>query len=251
VRSRAAWWRRLVPTENAEATFRTNLADSADATAERFRHAVSNENRSDWAQSRLCAFYALQLDPENPKALGNFHLANGFLLLADHKAASVRSSYREFRAAATLLPRSPVPHLGIARLYIYRIHNVGAALAELHRAQALGYRLGPREFEQEGDAYLYRAEREFDRARSLPVTSKVEALRWLRVAANDFERARTFYEPINGFSHSGLSLQRIDDEQDARSKFETALLEPPSPKPHMVLLKVRFGRSARGVLRWR
>jgi serine/threonine protein kinase len=251
LRSRPGWGRRLVPTEAAETTFRANLLHSAGMPAERFRRSAG-ENTVNWAQARLCAFYALQLDPVNRAAMGEFHLANGFLALAQRRPDSIRTSYREFRRAAAFLPRSPLPYLGIARLYAYRVHNVGATLAELQRARALDYPLGPREIELEGDAYLYRAEQEFNRARSLPNTQKTKILRWLQLASNDFERARNIYEPINGYSHSGLNLARIDEQQNALLKFETALLEPPSPKPHLVLLKVRFGsRGARGNVRWR
>ncbi|HLH03536.1 MAG TPA: serine/threonine-protein kinase [Bryobacteraceae bacterium] len=241
MRSRSAWWRRLVSTEAAEARFRSNLFYSAGAATDAFRRG----QEVNWAQARLCAWYELQLDPQNRQALGHFHLASAFVDASSPKK-STGESYREFRKALLLLPRSPVPHLGLARLYTYRAHNVGAAVAEWQRAQALGYQLRARELEQEGDAYLYRAEQEFDRARGLPSDAKAEALRAVRLAESDFERARSFYQPINGFSQSGANLERIDEAQNATANFETALLTTPSPKPRLLLLKVRFGgRSSR------
>ena len=242
VQSRSGWWRRLISTEDAEARFRSNVLHAAAEGGELFRQGED----VNWPQARLCALYEFQLNPQNRQAIGNFHLANGFLYAADSRR-SAGESHREFKKAVAFLPRSPVPHLGLARLYAYRVHNAGAAMAEWQRAQLLGYRLGPRELEQEGDAFLYRAEQEFDHARRLSPSNKSEALRWVHLAQNDFARARTFYEPINGFSQSGANLERIDEEEGARADFETSLLVPPSSKPHMVLLKLRFGnRSARG-----
>lgn len=252
VQARASWWRRLVSTASAEASFRANLIDSAAGLIDKFRRSSDDEVRFNWSSARLCAFYTLQLDPADRKALGEFHLANGFLYLRDRSRAGVHTSYAEFRKAADLLPDSPVPPLGLARLYTHNVHNIGAALAALHRAQALGYHLGPREFEQQADAYLFRAEQELARAHAASDTSREDALRWLRLARDDFNRARNLYEPINGFSHSGMNLARIEKEQNERADLENTLLQSPAPKTHMVLLNVRLGRrGGGGTLRWR
>ncbi len=63
------------------------------------------------------------------------------------------------------MPRSPDPHLGLARIYVYSEKNVGKAMAELHAAERLGFRPGPREIEQEADGYRFRAVAELGEAR--------------------------------------------------------------------------------------
>ena len=69
------------------------------------------------------------------------------------------------KAAASLMPRSPDPHLGLARIDVYSLKNIGKAMAELHEAQRLGFEPGPREIEEEADGYRFRATAELNEAR--------------------------------------------------------------------------------------
>ena len=131
------------------------------------------------------------------------------------------------------LPRSPDPHLALARLYTYSFRNVGQALAELHEAEQLGYKAGPREQEQQADGYLFHAEWALDLARRKQTAA--EKRKWLLMARSDIDRARGLYEPIDGFSNVGVSLEQLDrrrtEEEQLRAALETATVAARPRRP--------------------
>jgi hypothetical protein len=118
-------------------------------------------------------------------------------------------SIDDFRQAASYLPKSPDPHLGLARLYVYAFRNIGEAMPEFTQAINLGYKLGPRETTEEADGYLYRSEWELGQARKAAPNNKEEADKWLEMSKNDSERARTLYEPLVGYSNVSANLEQI------------------------------------------
>jgi hypothetical protein len=278
VKHRGLSWPRLSPNDDIEDAFRANLLDSADNLIGRFRRSSDDEPANfDWSRARLCLLYTLEIDSLNTRARGQLHLCDGYLSLEDAHRSTASYTIEAFRRAAALMPRSPDPHLGLARAYIYRVRNVGMALAEFHQAAQLGYTLGPREREQEADGYLTRAEAELNLAslaakrclddtdqkspslragvagrllrRGAPLDAKQDAARWLRLARGDMERAQNLYEPITGFSHVEVSLEQVYRDQDDQAKLEQALFTP-IPKPHLILLKARFVKRPVS-FRWR
>jgi len=243
-------WSDLFPSRSGESAFHNNLLASADNVVSGLPLNGGDPLRVNWTRVRLCLLYALEIDPNQPRALGELHLANGYLILQGKRQAGTQdAALREFRRAQALLPRSPVPHLGLAHIYVYSLHNVGAARTEFHHAQTLGLRLGPREQQQEADALLYRAETELDQAKRTPTRARREATVWLRRAQNDFQDARILYTAIGNSAHATTRLSRIDQAQNEQQKLEAAWQRPVRAKSHMVLLKVRYlGNSAE--LRW-
>jgi hypothetical protein len=103
-----------------------------------------------------------------------------------------------FEEAHSYLPRSPDPHLGLARIYVYHLRNIGRAVAELSDAERLGFKPGPREFEQQADGYLVRAESELRQAQKATL-ARADAAKYLALARGDLDRARN------------LQLLAIDD----------------------------------------
>ncbi len=244
---RRSWWSsRFFPTENMETRFQANLLGSADRLVQQFR-SDSEDQPGDinWSSARLCLLHALAIDPRNRKARSELHLCDGYLdLQRGSQPSALNASLREFRQAETLLPRSPDPHLGLARAYIYGFHNVGAALAEFHHAGQLGYKFGPREVEQQADGYLFRAGLELSRAKQAPSDPANESAKWLRLARSDLERARRLYEPIAGFGRVDATLEQLYENQSEETKLEETLHKPMPPQPHMVLFKVRYTKRA-------
>ncbi len=53
--------------------------------------------------------------------------------------ASGRAAQSDFADASSLLPRSPDPHLGLARIDVYSLKNIGKAMAELHAGAGFGF----------------------------------------------------------------------------------------------------------------
>ncbi len=247
---RGLWWPRFSPNDDIEDGFRANLLDSANNLIGRFRRSSDDQPSDfDWSRARLCLLYALEIDALNTRARGQLHLCDGYLSLADRQASGAYT-IEAFRRASALMPRSPDPHLGLARAYVYRVRNIGMALAEFHQAAQLGYPLGPREKEQEADGYLLRGEAELNLAKRSPPGSQEDAARWLRLARGDISRAEDLYEPITGFSHVEVSLEQVYRDQDDQAKLEQALFTPPPPKSHLILLKARFVKHPVS-FRWR
>ena len=152
----------------------------------------------------------------------------------------VEAAQGKFQEAATLIPRAVDPHLGLARIYVYSVKNVGKAIAELHEAERLGFKPGPREMEQEADGYRFRAYQELADARKAHNTSRDEETRDLQLAQRDFDRARRLYEPIIGFSKVDVALREVDQDDRARQQLEEFLKEPLPVKRKIALRSRRW-----------
>jgi hypothetical protein len=155
-------------------------------------------------------------------------LCDGYFNLAQNPHPPKASlSIDSFRQAASYLPRSPDPHLGLARLYIYAFHNVGEALAEFQQAQRLGFTLGAREMAQQADGFLYRSEWELSHARRVAAKDQEEAGKWLEMARQDIEKSRKLYEPLLGFANVSASLEQVYTDRNEQIQLAKASLETP------------------------
>ena len=157
----------------------------------------------DWEKGRVSFSRALELEPSDKEAKGGLALCEGYLSLGRDPKSPQRAEL-EFREAERCLPKSPDPHLGLARIYGYAIHNAGQSVAEFNAAERLGFTPGPREYEAEADAYLFRAEQEVRAGQQQK--DMAARRRLLALAQRDFTRARNLYEPIAGFSKASNQL---------------------------------------------
>jgi hypothetical protein len=149
------------------------------------------------------------MDPADSKTKGKLEIAEGYLnMVKNPRRPRADLSIDDFRQAASYLPKSPDPHLGLARLYVYAFRNIGEAMPEFQQAEKLGYQLGPREAAQEADGYLYRSEWELAQARKAVAANKDEADKWLDMSKADSERARSLYEPLVGYSNVSINLEQ-------------------------------------------
>ncbi len=240
----------LTPVASVEASLRSNLLASANNIIDGFRSS-SDEQVADfqWSKARMCLRYALELDPSDVKAKGKLALCDGYFNLTQNpKPPKAALSIADFRQAEEYLLRSPDPHLGLARVYIYAFHNIGQALAEFHQAEQLGYRPGPKESQQQADGYLFRAEWELSHAKHVAPNSRGETAKWLQLARTDIERARSLYEPIVGFSNVSANLDQVYQDSNEQSKLQTAYLRLISTKPNV---KPRFPKRNSNGKRWR
>jgi len=195
---------------------RAGLVAAADDVIDRYR--ISSNfalDQFNWRKAQICLQHAAELDPSDTAIKGKLALANAYLALlespqAEQTIARAKSSFEE---ALSDLPRSPDPHLGLARMDIYNFRNVGRAVAELSDAERLGFKPGPREFEEQGDGYLLRAENELRQAQKATL-ARADAAKYLATARGDLERARNLYEPIDGYSNVGSNLKRLDRDRD-------------------------------------
>jgi len=221
---------RLSPVALLTAPLRARLAAAADGVIDKYRSSSESQIASfDWQKAQLCLQYALKLDPSDVAGRGKLALCDGYInLIQNPKLPKAAESQASFLDAASRLPGSPDPHLALARLYIYSFHNVGQALAELHEAAQLGYKSGPREQEQQADGYLFHAEWALRQAQDrMPYAEK---RKWLLMAQADIERARTLYEPIDGYSNVGISLLELDRHRTRHEELRSALDNAIRPK---------------------
>ncbi|MBV8071258.1 MAG: protein kinase [Acidobacteriaceae bacterium] len=216
---------RVWPALSLDTSVRANLVAAGDNILDTFRGSTdATLSDFDWAKARLCYQHALEISPSDPGLKGKLALCEGYANLSQHpRVPQALLSVTSFRQAESYLPRSPDPHLGLARVYVYALHNIGQAMAEFHEAQRLGYQSGPREAEEQADGFLFRAKWEFARARNSG-DDKAQAAKWLELARADTRRARLLYEPIAGFSNVSTSLERVYQDENEESKLETASL---------------------------
>ena len=221
----------LSPLNMAEGHLRTNLINAGDNIIDGYRaSAITTPASFDWARARKCLRYALQIDPNDNKVKGKFALADGYVSLvqaeatpqkAHSNAKASQSSNNSFHEAASYLPSSPDPHLGLAHLNVYVFHNIGEADAEFQQAEQLGFHLGPREQVQRADGYLFRSQYELARARRSASKNHDEAERWLQMCRDDIENARKLYEPLVGYSNVNTNLEQLDQVKLEQASLET------------------------------
>jgi len=207
---------RYSPVSWLNQTLRAGLVAAADDVIDRYRNSSNFAlDQFDWRKAQVCLQHAAELDGSDTAVKGKLALSNAYLALLENPqteqtAARAKTSFEE---AQSYLPRSPDPHLGLARIYVYHVRNVGRAVAELSDAERLGFKLGPREFEEQADGYLLRAENELRQAQKATL-ARADAAKFLALARGDLERARNLYEPIDGYSNVGSNLKRLDRDRD-------------------------------------
>ncbi len=207
----------------AEHSLHSNLVSAGDNILDGYRSSSDTRlSDFDWSRARLCLRYALQIEPSDTKTKGKLALAEGYLnLVQNPKPPKASLSIDNFRQAASYLPKSPDPHLGLARLYVYAFRNIGEAMPEFQQAEKLGYQLGPRETTQEADGFLFRSEWELARARHVRA-NREEMQKWLDMARSDADRSRALYEPLVGYSNVSANLEQIYQDRVEQSKLAAA-----------------------------
>jgi serine/threonine protein kinase len=225
LRKQTEWLGRFSPVASSVAPLRASYIAAADDIIERYRNGTDPDvSDFDWPKAVLCLQHAIDIDGRDSGARGKMALCQGYIALG--QSSNSEPAKQKFEEAVSLLPRAPDPHLGLARIYIYELRNVGKAYAEFQTAQRLGYGLGPREMEQEADGYRFRATQEIAAARAVHAVSHDEEARLLQLAQRDFERARGLYEPILGFSKVDVALQQLDSDDRARRQLDDELKKP-------------------------
>ncbi|HEX4810857.1 MAG TPA: serine/threonine-protein kinase [Bryobacteraceae bacterium] len=227
-----------------DTAFHNNLTAAADSIISEYRNASDRDPSGfDWTRARLCLRYALAIHPSDSEAKGKLALCNGYAALpSDMNRHGTETSIRDFRLAASLLPHSPDPHLALARVYIYSYRNLVPALAELHQAEQLGYRLGPPDIKEEGDGYLIRARWELLLAdHTSPWKSR---LKWLARAHGDIEHADELYRPISPLANVSASLERLNQYREEQARLE-------SETPPVAMRSSRAGQRLLSSRAWR
>jgi serine/threonine protein kinase len=169
-----------------------------------------------WKSARDNLSRALSLEPDD-QTRGKLRLAEGHLArisgTTKKSAAELNDAIDKFNEAQRLLPDSPDPALGLARVYVYGLHDIDRGYKALQDAEKHGHPLGPREKSQLADGYRDRANRtyyESRHVRGLP-QEKDELAR----ALSDYQRALELYQSITPFGNSAAFIEDINASVDS------------------------------------
>lgn len=230
---RNAFLGEMSPAKRISTAVRGNLMRAAEDVIDRYRNSSDPAiGDFDWQKASLCLRHVLEMDHGDRNAQGKLALCEGYRKLLEGNPEAART---QFQQSVSLIPRLPDPHLALMRIYVYSQKNIGNAIAEMHEAERLGFRAGPREMEQKADGYRFRAASELKEALQYRDKSRAMEERYLRLAQRDYDRARTLYEPIIGFSNVSVALREVDDDDRTREQLNDSLKKlKPAKKSHRI-----------------
>jgi serine/threonine-protein kinase len=164
----------------------------------------------EWERARIMAARALAVDPEDG-IRGKLRICEGHLARINgtsHRSAQELSlAVEKFDEAQKLLPKSPDPELGLARVYVYGLKDIDKGYEALQEAQKRGYTLGNREKLLLADGYRDRADRlwwDSRNVRGLPPEKDQ-----IQKAADDYKRAEELYQSISPWGKSIVNVARV------------------------------------------
>ena len=102
----------------------------------------------DWERARTMLARALAVDPDD-SVRGKLRLVEGHIARinggAHSSLAELNLAVDKFNSAQQLMPKSPDPELGLARVYVYGLKDIDRAYQALQQAEQRGYHLRNRE----------------------------------------------------------------------------------------------------------
>jgi hypothetical protein len=199
----------------ARKAVKQRLLAAADHVIDTYRTSEQPVYLKDWERARLMASRALAADPDDA-ARGRLRLAEGHIARINgtthRNAAEMRLAVEKFTDAQRLMPRSPDPQLGLARVYVYGLKDLDKAYDALGEAQRRGYQMGNREKGQLADGYRDRADRlaaDSKSIKGLPAEKDQ-----LQRAADDYKHAMEIYQQIAPWGNANASIRRVRDSMD-------------------------------------
>lgn len=195
----------------------SRLIAAADAVINEYRQSdASIVSEKEWIRAHDVLAKALNIDTSDRNVRGKLYLTEGHLnrIRGTSRGESklLSEGRAKFEQSADLMPRSPDPYLGLARLYVYSIKDVDRAEDALKAADKRGHPMGRRERGQLADGYRDRGERlmrEAVRAAGLPEEKEL-----LKRAEDDLKRAEELYQEIIPFGNASASLRRVIENLD-------------------------------------
>jgi tetratricopeptide (TPR) repeat protein len=158
----------------------------------------------DWHKAEIRLQDAADQGRQDDDTLGKLALAKGYAVLdrlsvgdfTDNRVAQLRKeAHADFDEALARMPHSADPHLALARIFVYSMPDLDRALAEFRQSEKLGAKFGPRELEEQADAYRIRAQQ-------LGPSAPREA--WQAA-----QTARTLYRKVGDFDRAQEHLQEL------------------------------------------
>jgi tetratricopeptide (TPR) repeat protein/predicted Ser/Thr protein kinase len=205
----------------------------------------------DWERARSMLARGLAIDPDD-SIRGELRLCEGHIARINgtthRSAAELDTAVQKFTESARLMPKSPDPELGLARVYVYGLKDIDKANAALQQAQQRGYQLGNREKSQLADGYRDRGDRLWWDSRN--VRGLPQEKDQIQRAQSDYNQALGLYQGIAPYGNANAQIVRVQSSlESVRSRLEQiAQEETPhsSPSPLSRVLNEVFRRVARG-----
>jgi hypothetical protein len=187
-----------------------HLIAAADHVIDTYRNTDTPVSEKEWERARWNASRALAVDPDEV-ARGKLRIAEGHLAringTAHRKPEELNLAAEKFNEAKRLLPQSPDPDLGLARLYVYGVKDIDKAYDALADARKHGYPMGNREKLLLADGYRDRADRlwwDSRNVRGLPPEKDQ-----IQRAADDYQRALELYQSVGTWGKALMSIVRV------------------------------------------
>jgi tetratricopeptide (TPR) repeat protein len=195
---------------------RQKMVAAADSVISASRNSdLQPVSKTDWERARTCLARALILDSGDDSIRGKLRLSEAQLALAGPRwtLAVMNAAAGKFNEAEQLMPKSPDPELGLARLYVYGFKDLDKADAALQQAERRGYRLGSREKSLLADGYRQRADRLFYDSRN--IRGLPQEKDQVQKAADDYKRALQLYQEIVPYGTSGAMIARVQSSLES------------------------------------
>jgi serine/threonine protein kinase len=207
---------------------RQRMTEAADRVIVSYRNSDAvYENGWKAAHDELA--HALTLEPED-SVRGKLRLTEGHLDRIDgtshRNTGELNEAVDRFTEAQRLLPNSPDPALGLARLYVYGFKDIDKADQSLHQAEKHGFTIGNREKAQLADGYRDRADRTYWDTRN--VRGLPQEKDQIQRARDDYQHALKLYQEIAPYGNANASIVRVQNSLESVN-FRLQELDNPVP----------------------
>jgi tetratricopeptide (TPR) repeat protein len=169
-----------------------------------------------WKGARDDLARVISIDPDN-RTRGELRLSEGHLARINgtsrKNATELNSAVDKFEEAERLIPDSPDPPLGLARVYIYGLHDIDRGYKALQDAEKRGHPLGTREKAQLADGYRDRGNRVYWQSRN--VRGLPQEKDELTQALSDYQRALELYQSVEPYGNSTAFIEDVQASVDS------------------------------------
>ncbi|HEV2445359.1 MAG TPA: hypothetical protein VGS58_05535, partial [Candidatus Sulfopaludibacter sp.] len=186
------------------------LIDAADHVIAASRGDTQPVYEKDWDRARTWLADALIVEPDDA-VRSRLRLCEGQIAringISHRDPKTLQNAVDDFNESARLMPRSPDPWLGLARVYVYGLKDIDKASNAFQEAARRGYPLGPREKLYLADGYTSRADMLFwdsGKMRGLP-----QERDQIQRAANDYKEALDLYQSIVPYPKAAAGVARV------------------------------------------
>jgi serine/threonine-protein kinase len=178
-------------------------------------------HEADWQRAHLMLLHALSAQPDDRLSHGKLRICEGHIAringIAHHTPAELNDAAQKFVEAQQLMPLSPDPALGLARVDL-ALDDVDKAADAFRQAESDGFAMGNRERTLLADGYRKRADRTFWDSRN--VRGLPQEKDQVQRAAADYQRALDLYQKSAGY---GNANSRATEMQTSLESVNTRL----------------------------